>query len=444
MRTGRLITAATAAALMTVSAGALAGRADGAATTRERSSAAAVQPGHGCQSGWQFVVAPSSPGSSVPIADEDNGHLVSVSAISPDEALFSGYAGNEDENAQPWTLTWNGRSVTSSVLTAELPFTQSGWPDLTYDPASFDSAADGWMLKDPRVANGFIDPDVSLAERWHDGRWVMTPMAVSPDVQTEGIWLQTVVARSPADAWAAGALYAVGPGNLYGLDPVGALIEHWDGSQWSIVANPAAAQAGAVILGLTVVSPDDIWAVGQQNASSGSTVIPLIEHWNGTSWRRAAAPAGSQASWLQAVSADGGGDAWAVGYQAAPGGQGTYVPLIERWDGTAWSVVSLPGGGAGLSGLSGVYAASASDVWAIFGGNQYAFGPAATGRTQALLHWDGRTWTTVPEPGPQEYGLSYGYNAIGGTGPDDVWAAGEADASYPGDVLPVIAHLSCR
>jgi hypothetical protein len=133
-----------------------------------------------------------------------------------------------------------------------------------------------------------------------------------------------------------------------------------------------------------------------------------------------------------------------VGYQAVAGHPGTNVPLIEHWDGTAWSIAGLPGGGAGLTGLASVYAVSPSDVWATFGGSQYSQGPAATGQTQAFLHWDGRRWTTVPEPGPQEFGVTYEYHGIGGTGPDDVWAAGEADVSYIGSTAPVIAHLSCR
>jgi len=444
MRTGRLITAVTVAIVV---AGLAGSAVSGAATTgRAAEVSGGGPPGGGCQPAWHVVAAPRPQDAIPPVASGSEGQLVSVNAISRDHVLFSGYQ-NYNYSAggigQPWTLNWNGRSVAQTAPVPELPFTEPSFTDLAYDPSSYDSAADGWMLVDPLYANNYIEPDVSFAERWHDGQWTMTPMAVSPDVRAKGIWLQDVVARSPSDAWAAGALYAVGPGNLFGADPVGALIEHWNGSQWNIVPNPAGGQAGGVLHGLTVVSPDDIWAVGQRTDGTGGTLLPLIEHWDGTAWRLITAPAGRPSSWLQAVSADGARDAWAVGYQAAAGHPGTYVPLIEHWDGTAWSAATLPDGGAGLSGLASVYTASAGDVWATFGGSQYLEGSAADGQTQAFLHWDGRRWTTVPEPGPREFGVSYAYHGIGGTGPDDVWAAGEADVSYPGYIAPLIAHLSC-
>ena len=54
-----------------------------------------------------------------------------------------------------------------------------------------------------------------------------------------------------------------------------------------------------------------------------------------------------------------------------------------------------------------------------------------------FLHWDGSTWTTVPAPGPREYGLGYSCTAVGGAGPDNVWAVGSVNQ------YPLIARLSC-
>lgn len=440
MRTTALITAAAAAALLACVTGASSRAADGITAS---SGAHARQQDGACQPSWHLVAAPPPPGATVPMSGIASDHLVSVSAIAPDNAWFTGYTGTRYTPAQPWTLTWNGRSVTTATPPAQQPTSLPLVTNIAYDPASFDSAADGWMLNDPRVASDYIDPDTSTAEHWHDGRWTMTPMPVSPDPAHKGIWLKAAAAVSPSDAWAAGGLYAVGPGYLFGASPVGALLEHWDGTGWSIVPSPADSQAGAALYGLSARSPDDVWAVGQQG--SGSSLTPLIEHWDGTAWQAVPAPAGSQPSRLWAVSAPAGNDAWAVGYQAAQAGStNSYIPLIEHWDGSAWSIVTLPGGGAGLSGLASVYAASGSDVWAVFGGKQAPADPAAVGVSQAFLHWDGSRWTTVALPGPQEYGTAYRYNSVSGTGPGDVWAAGQANLSYPPDTtVPVIAHLSC-
>jgi hypothetical protein len=224
---------------------------------------------------------------------------------------------------------------------------------------------------------------------------------------------------------------------LFGTDPVGALIEHWDGTAWSIVASPALDQPGAVLLAISVVSPDDIWAVGYQSTPSAG-YKPLIEHWNGRAWSivPAPAPAAGPTAWLEGVSGDSSTDAWAVGYYAGDARTSTAYPLVEHWNGTAWTAVPLPASVSALKAvLVSVYAAAPDDVWATEG---LSHPPAV------FVHWDGTAWSTVPAPVPDEYGLSYDYESIDGSGPGDVWAAGTVATGYPPAVqYPLIARLSC-
>ena len=54
-------------------------------------------------------------------------------------------------------------------------------------------------------------------------------------------------------------------------------------------------------------------------------------------------------------------DVWAVGYSTSLGVDRT---LIERWNGTAWSIVPGPNQGTGLNRLTSVAVVNSSDVWA--------------------------------------------------------------------------------
>lgn len=107
-------------------------------------------------------------------------------------------------------------------------------------------------------------------------------------------------------------------------------------------------------------------------------------------------------------------DAWAVGVQTSVvGGRTTSTTLIERWDGSSWSVVPSPQMRGGT--LSGVYAAGPEDVWAV--------GSVLTGLTESvplILHFDGTAWATVPSP-QIPFGNLF---AVAGTSGDDVWAVG--------------------
>jgi hypothetical protein len=91
-------------------------------------------------------------------------------------------------------------------------------------------------------------------------------------------------------------------------------------------------------------------------------------------------------SWqLWGIEARAADDVWAVGQQWSEGG---WRPVIEHWDGKAWSIVPSPSMEATLAGVSAV---SADDVWAA--GQTPA--PGASSPGLVLLHWDGASWTTV-------------------------------------------------
>jgi hypothetical protein len=120
------------------------------------------------------------------------------------------------------------------------------------------------------------------------------------------------------------------------------LAERWDGGHWRIQPSPV--PAGTVAAGLSGVScrlPRACTAVGEFS-SSGQRQLALAERWDGTHWRvqLVPSPAGARDSELSAVSCPSAHRCFAVGsYGTKPGS----VALAETWNGTRWTVQSLPG-----------------------------------------------------------------------------------------------------
>jgi hypothetical protein len=372
----------------------------------------------GCTPSWKLVATPAPPG--------DYTYMTGAAVVSAKDAWFPGWevpvAGSGLEGG-PWDLHWDGRSLRVAAAVPQTPFQTRN-----ATMASFDSAADGWVVGYSWLPGGGVY-NMPYAARWHAGRWTITPLAISPDPASEAAtpYPAAVASLSPSDAWIVG--------NFGGG---GALIEHWDGSIWSIVPNPASGKLGALV-SITAVSATDIWAAGWQQNAAGR-VVPLAERWDGTSWSIVSVAAGTSPSGFNAISADGPDNVWAVGDQAESGSSNLASAFVEHWDGTAWSVVTgLPD--LGNSTLVAAYAAGPGDLWTI------VQTPAPAGALFPYLfefvHWDGSSWTTVALPGPQASGLQYVAQSLAGTGPDDIWAAGYRVDDGTGTWYPVIAHLSC-
>jgi hypothetical protein len=410
----RPVTAVVAAVL---SAAALTGAA------ADRAAGAAGPAAGGCAPAWKLVSTPAPPGADT--------YMYGAAATSAKDAWFAGYEPPVAETggiatALPWVVHWNGRSLGVAPAVPQAAF----FAPRTATADSFDSPADGWVL-----GQSMNDAYVPYAARWNGGRWTITPLAISPDPASAAATPNpsAVASLSPSDAWIVGGF---GPQ----LGSSGALIEHWDGSSWTIVPNPASSEADSELSRITAVSATDIWAVGDQNANGEGGQRPLAEHWDGSAWSLVPVPAGNPPSQFTSVSADGPDDAWAAGSQLESGTSNLAAALVEHWDGTAWSAVTgLPD--LGNSIVNAVYAASPSDVWAI--AQTIAPPGAHFPYLFEFLHWDGSSWTTVPLPGPKENSLQYVATSLSGTGPDDIWAVGYQYNHFYDTAEPMIAHLSC-
>jgi plastocyanin len=188
------------------------------------------------------------------------------------------------------------------------------------------------------------------------------------------------------------------------------------GPSWSIVSSPNVGTGPNALTDVAALSPTDAWAVGDFVDEAGVSHT-LAEHWDGSQWSVVPTPDGeSGMGALAGVAALSSSDVWAVG--SSPDGDGRSHTLVLHWDGSGWTVVPSPSPAAYANDLSGVSAASATDIWAV--GSQSIYG---AGDAQSLaLHWDGKTWAVVATIDPS---LTNNYLFdVEAISPDDVWAAG--------------------
>ena len=280
------------------------------------------------------------------------------------------------------------------------------------------SASDVWAVgaDDAATPPGQLaDLTETLIEHWNGTTWSLVP---SPNSASGG-YLAGVGALSSTNVWAVGSTDDAYIGQT--------LIEHWDGASWSLVPSPSPSGAtNSYLAGVAGVAANDVWAVGYANypaSTPGVTVMQtLIEHWNGVSWSIVPSPNFSTtlADQLAAVTAISGNNVWAVGTtQTLPYYQSS--TLILHWDGTSWKIDSSFSTGGGLFGISST---SASDVWAVGGGYPRY--------TPLVLHNNGTGWSIVPAPGIQ-YDTTV-FNAVDALTTSNVWAAGyDLNVSYASD-----------
>jgi hypothetical protein len=179
------------------------------------------------------------------------------------------------------------------------------------------------------------------------------------------------------------------------------LAERWNGTRWSIERTPNPAGAGASLLfGVSCASRIACTAVGSVTGAAGTT-LPLVERWNGKEWaiQRTPRPArtnGAGVSYLGGVSCASPASCFAVGYSGNK--QGTSgVTLAERGNGRRWVVQPAPHPpGATVGFLSGVSCASPSSC--------VASGFFVNGRGTGLSlveRWNGTQWSIQQTPNPE-------------------------------------------
>lgn len=195
-----------------------------------------------------------------------------------------------------------------------------------------------------------------------------------PRTVAEPAELYSVTVVSRWSAWAAGQ-------EAMGANSRG-LILHWNGLRWTKERVPA----GPVIYltAISAASPADAWAVGYDDVG-GSHIL----HRQRGAWREVPLPPDLRGWDVDAIAAARSGTAWVWGYNGSRFG---YV--LEHWNGTAWRRITVPY--ADLGNMSVLKPAGLAGIWAA--------GDTTSGGTE-VLHWDGRSWSQIEGP-PNNFGLN--------------------------------------
>ena len=371
-----------------------------------------------CPAEWRIVSSPNF--------GSGNNELYGIDAVSTNDVWA---VGRYDDQAGYKTLAmhWNGNAWTI----APTPNVGTRFNQI-YSVVTI-SSNNAWAVGASSNDNLIYQ---TLIEHWDGNQWSVVPSPLAPGTSS---FLYGIAAVTANDIWAVGYIQV-------GFSAQQPLTMHWDGSSWSLVLSPSTAPNNQDILwSVTALSASDIWAAGYSTDAVSGQYRTLIEHWNGSAWTIVPSPnpAGSIYNFVWGIEAVSPNDIWIMG-RAYDGN--TYPTLIEHWNGSAWSVTPSPS----EKFYNEVYDASAlssTNVWAVG-----RYGGGFSDNVAMVMHWDGNAWSVVPNPNPPgatENNFLYRVRAVS---PQDVWAVGsyfKDDAKFQTliehySIVPCVAAVSTK
>jgi Carboxypeptidase regulatory-like domain len=313
-------------------------------------------------SGTAFDAVPSDN------AGTGQNELKSLSAAAPNDIWAVGSA-----QFDSLAMHWDGTTWTI-VPTPDLPL------DAPLEGVAALASNDVWAVGFQNDPGSLNSSNVIL--RWNGSAWSAVP---SPNPGGNSVdKLYDVAGAAANDVWAVGEHWDRSLNQL-------ATILHWNGANWSVVEN----DCGGPLFGITVLAPNDIWAVGWQSC-----------HYDGTTWNAIPIPPSGGADTLLDVSARATDDVWAVGNSVFCFPKFcTSSSYAIHWDGSQWEATPVPG-----ASLGGVQVLGLNKVLAV---GTYSIGTLIT-------RWNGSSWRTVPSPDPESGGA---LNEVIAT-PGKLWAVG--------------------
>ena len=283
---------------------------------------------------WSQVAIPSFPCTTTTACFV---RLFSVSATVSDAWVLGVYSPKGYGFQGLFSLYWNG----------------SGWTTRSNPGTTLDDLG-------PTSVYGLNGP---FLEQWNGTGWTTNynlPPAPGP---AEGD-LTTISATSASNLWLVGTYdpaYSSQSYDNYSL--------HWNGSSWTEIPMPLPPSSDPLfdyqINAIDAISPTNVWAVGEAgdnvaryfSSGGGTPSATLIEHYNGTSWSIVPSPATGTAPSLTGVAALSASAVWAAGTAGAQ-------TLTEQWNGSVWTTVPSPDPGSSDNLASISASPDTGTVWA--------------------------------------------------------------------------------
>ena len=355
---------------------------------------------------WRTAGNPPNPGGVDGLKDV---FFSSVAAGSASDAWAVGASDALSASSQPLAEHWDGRAWSTAAVPVP-----AGATGAQLDGVDEVNSGDVWAVGNMTTSAG---AERTLIEHFDGTVWTVVP---SPNPQTgagASDELKGIGGTSAGDLWAVGEY---SDGQSFNA----MLFVHWNGTAWSFVTEPAALHNSAFGEAVTVLSPADAWAVGE----NGLRTATLSAHWNGHAWSFVPTPFPQDGkdpqNFLTGVSGTSPGNVWASGYEGNVNQQNFNLPYVLHWNGTAWSLTETPNLGTEGSLLAGVTALSPTDVWAA----------GQTGESDGALltlteHFNGQSWSAEPSLDPGELGDAPDstFQAITGVAPHVLFAVGSLE-----------------
>ncbi len=302
-----------------------------------------------------------------------------ISCVGPDDCLLVGTSQNGTGTSAIWQ--------DSAGAWTSVPFSGPGFLDgLTCVTADDCWAVGSHFTVPPGPNDGVTQP---LIEHYFGSDF---SAVTEPEVPGDADDLSAVACVSADDCWADGSYAANSENGGDGI--LHPLLEHYDGSTWTVVSVVPSGPDGAGLTAITCAAANECWAVGDGGA--------LLEEFDGSGWSVLSGPA-LKGIGLASVACPGPADCWAAGSTGAPQTPTAPLeaPLIAQYEGAGWDVASSPPVRGGPNGavLSGIACSSQADCWAV-GTIQEALWdlvgtPPPNTAPPLIEHWDGGSWTVV-------------------------------------------------
>jgi IPT/TIG domain len=229
--------------------------------------------------------------------------------------------------------------------------------------------------------------EVALAEIWNGSEWALQS---APDPTGATLTRLQGLSCTSSTACTAVGLYH----NSSGVEVT--LAETWNGTTWSIQSTPNPTGAKASALMSVSCTSSNACTAAQDYLNSSNVIVPLVERWNGTAWAEQAAvtPTGATNTKIHRVSCTSSTACSAVGVYT--NSSGVEVTLAETWNGTTWSIQSTPNPtGATLSRLQGLSCTSSTACTAVG-----LYHNSSNVELTLAETWNGTTWSIQSTPNP--------------------------------------------
>ncbi len=232
-------------------------------------------------------------------------------------------------------------------------------------------------------ASGVTEP---LALRWNGTKW--TVEATPNPSGTRDLHLSGVSCISATACTAVGDYVTASQGQL-------TLAERWNGAKWTVEATPNPSGTHYVLLNSVSCTSATACTATGYFFNVESQPVTVVERWNGTQWTVQSTPYPVSYG-LEDVSCTSATVCTAVGHKFDA--SNVQVTLAERWNGAKWTVEATPNpSGTRDLHLSGVSCISATACTAV--GDFYN---VESELVTVAERWNGTQWTiqTTQNPGP--------------------------------------------